>query len=307
MKKQRLYIAGHIGMVGTALCDYFKTDNRYELITATRQELDLTNQKDTYQWLNDHKPDITIIAAAKVGGIQANINEPNEFLYQNLEIACNTIQGSFLAGVPRLIFLGSSCMYPKNCPQPMKEDDLLTGAFEPTNEGYAIAKVAGWKLCQTLREQHGLDYGCVIPCNLYGPNDHFDPVNSHVIPAQIRRFFDAKKQCRKSVEIWGTGNPRREFLHVYDLAKAIDLLLVQNTLPSVINIGSGVDISIQELVYIIKDIYKYNGDIHYDHSKPDGMALKCMDISKIIELGWEPTIDLKEGLESVCLAFDGRS
>jgi len=296
---RKIFIAGHNGMVGSAICRKFKKAGNSQLLTKDRSELDLTNQTKTVEWLKAQKPDVVIIAAAKVGGIQANIDEPFSFLSENVQMAANTIIGSFLAGVPKLIFLGSSCMYPRGCSQPMKESDLMTGPCEPTNEGYAIAKLTGWKLCETIRQQHHLEYSCIVPCNLYGPNDNYHSSHSHVIPGLIRRFHEAKMTGSDQVSIWGTGKPTREFLHVDDLADAIYFLSQLPELPSVINAGTGIDQSISELVELIKKITKFSGDVQYDHTKPDGMPRKCMDISTILKLGWTPKITLEEGLKEV--------
>jgi nucleoside-diphosphate-sugar epimerase len=276
------------------------------IITKTSKELDLRNQKDTQDFLKVEKPDYVVIAAAKVGGIFANDNFPADFIYQNLMIEANLIHGSFLAGVKRLLFLGSSCIYPKESSQPIKEEFLLSNKLESTNEPYAMAKIAGIKLCESYNRQYGTDFRSIMPTNLYGPYDNFDPKNSHVIPALIQRFHDAKVHKKSFVEVWGTGKPKREFLHVDDLAEASALILLLNKdvidrnvdpMISHINIGTGKDISIKEISKIIKKIVGYSGEIIFNSSFPDGTNRKLLDISRIQNLGWKPTISLLVGLE----------
>ena len=301
--KKKIYIAGHTGMVGTALKDFFSSDSQYELLISSRDDLDLTQQTQTYEWLKENTPDITIIAAAKVGGIQANIDSPYCFASENIQIAQNLIHGSYLSGVKRLIFLGSSCMYPKNCPQPMKEDNLLSGPCEPTNEGYAIAKIMGWTLCKTLRMQYGVDYSCVVPCNLYGKNDTYDPKNSHVIPALIMRMHNAKKNRKPLVEIWGSGEARREFLNTSDFVRAIKVLLDQTILPSIINVGYGSDISIRELAYIIKEVIGFEGDFVFESNKSEGMKKRLMDSTQLENIKSISKTGIYDGIKQVYKEF----
>jgi len=290
----KLFIAGHRGMVGSALCRAARGE--YELLTAGRSELDLTDQASTFQWLAEQKPDSVIVAAAKVGGIHANATYPGDFIYQNLAIATNLVEGARRAGVERLLFLGSSCIYPREAPQPMPESCLLTSGLEPTNEPYAIAKIAALELCRFYRAQFGLSYHSAMPTNLYGLGDNYHAENSHVIPALIRRFHEAKESRSDSVEIWGTGSPLREFLHVDDLATACLLLLKTDEPPDWINVGTGKEISILDLAKLIAGVVGFEGAISTNPSKPDGTPRKLLDISKITNLGWRPCVPLEEGL-----------
>jgi GDP-L-fucose synthase len=296
--EESVFVAGHRGMVGSALVRALEKRGCARILTATRQEADLTQQTETEAFMAKARPDIVIIAAAKVGGISANATYPADFLYENLMIAANCIQAAHRAGVKRLLFLGSSCIYPRLAPQPMPEDCLLTGALEPTNEAYAIAKIAGLKLCQHYRTQHGVLFHSAMPANLYGPGDNYHPENSHVIPALIRRFHEAKIQALPKVAVWGTGTPRREFLHVDDLAQGCLHLLGIADPPSLINIGSGADVSIRELAELVKHIVGYTGDLMFDPAKPDGTPRKLMDVSKMTALGWQARISLDEGLRN---------
>ena len=293
---KKIFIAGHRGMVGSALVREAKSLGDYEILTTTRDQLDLLNQATVFDFLEAEKPDIVVIAAAKVGGIHANSTYPADFLYENLAIASNLVEGSRRAEVDRVLFLGSSCIYPKLAPQPMPEDCLLTSQLEVTNEAYAIAKIAGLKLCQHYRAQHGLNYHSAMPTNLYGPGDNYHPENSHVIPALIRRFHEAKESGADSVTIWGTGTPRREFLHTDDLAKACFHLLSLENPPDWVNVGVGDDISIHELAELVAETVGFKGEILTDPTKPDGTPRKLMDISKIKATGWSPAIDFREGL-----------
>ena len=293
---QKLYIAGHRGMVGKALVREAEILGAYQLVSTTRDQLDLLDQAAVFAFLAAEKPDIVIIAAAKVGGIHANSTYPADFIYENLTTAANLIEGSRRAGVPRVLFLGSSCIYPKLAPQPMPEDCLLTSPLEATNEAYAIAKIAGLKLCQHYRAQHGLMYHSAMPTNLYGPGDNYHPENSHVIPALIRRFHEAKERGDASVTIWGTGTPRREFLHVHDLAAACFHLLALDAPPEWVNVGVGEDLTIFELASQVAKTVGFTGTILTDPSKPDGTPRKLLDISTLQATGWSPVVPFETGL-----------
>jgi GDP-L-fucose synthase len=293
---QKLFIAGHRGMVGSALVRQASAVGGHEVLTASHSELDLLDQRSTFDWLAAHRPDTVVIAAAKVGGIHANSTYPADFIYENLVIASNLVEGCRRAEVKRVLFLGSSCIYPKHAPQPMPESCLLSSPLEPTNEAYAIAKIAGLKLCQHYRAQHGLLYHSAMPTNLYGPGDNYHPENSHVIPALIRRFHEAKERGDSSVTIWGTGTPRREFLHVDDLAAACFHLLELESPPDWVNVGTGEDISIHELASLVAETIGFTGTILTDPTKPDGTPRKLMDISLIRQTGWSPSIELRDGL-----------
>jgi GDP-L-fucose synthase len=311
MAKTKVYVAGHNGMVGSALIRILKEKKVY-LITKDRKELDLTNQAKVQNFFKREKPEQVYLAAAKVGGIYANNTYPAEFIYENLIIEANIIHSAFLSGVKKLIFLGSSCIYPKFANQPMKEEELLTGVLEPTNEPYAIAKIAGIKICESYNRQYGsthnVDYRSVMPTNLYGPGDNYDSKNSHVIPALIKKFHEAKIKKKSKVVVWGTGTPRREFLYVDDLARACYHVMNlskniynKNTKPtcSHINVGCGTDLTIEELAKTIKKIIGYKGKIKFDTKKLDGMPRKLLDSSRIKNLGWKPNINLKNGLVKV--------
>lgn len=299
----KIFIAGHRGMVGSALVRAANQLGGYQVLTASRDELDLCDQAAVFSWLADKRPDEVIVAAAKVGGIHANATYPADFLYENLAIATNTIEGARRAGVQRLLFLGSSCIYPKHAPQPMPEDCLLSSPLEPTNEAYAIAKIAGLKLCQYYRAQHGLLYHSAMPTNLYGPGDNYHAQNSHVIPALIRRFHEAKEANAPTVTIWGTGTPRREFLHVDDLAAACFHLLALDNPPDWVNAGTGEDLPIRELATLIAQTIGYSGEILTDPSKPDGTPRKLMEVSRLKNSGWNPKIDLPSGLAAAYQDF----
>lgn len=300
---KKLFITGHRGMVGSSLVRKATQLGGYEVLTAGRDQLDLTNQAAVFSFLENTQPDIVIIAAAKVGGIHANATYPADFIYDNLAIASNLVEGSRRAGVDRVLFLGSSCIYPKLAPQPMPESCLLSGSLEPTNEAYAIAKIAGLKLCQHYRSQHGLTYHSAMPTNLYGPGDNYHPENSHVIPALIRRFHEAKEANAESVTIWGTGTPLREFLHVDDLASACFHLLALDNPPDWVNVGVGEDISILGLAQLVAETIGYTGQILTDPSKPDGTPRKLMDISLICGTGWSPSIRFQDGLAAAYQDF----
>ncbi|MFG6539330.1 GDP-L-fucose synthase family protein [Sulfitobacter sp. CS16] len=307
---QKIYVAGHRGMVGGAILRRFEarkaSGEDLQLITRTHAELDLTDQAAVRDFMQNEKPDVVILAAAKVGGIHANNAYPADFIYENLMIECNVIHQAFAAGVARLLQLGSSCIYPRAVAQPMKEDALLTGVLEPTNEPYAVAKIAGIKLCESYNRQHGTDYRSVMPTNLYGPGDNFHPENSHVLPALIRRFHEAVQTGDEEVQIWGSGKPRREFLHVDDMAEASLFVLgldpktyAANTEPmlSHINVGTGIDASIMELAQMVAKVTGFQGRITNDPSKPDGTLRKLMDVSRLADMGWQASIDLEKGLQ----------
>jgi len=300
-----IFIAGHRGMVGSAIARQLQTQGGAELLTASRAELDLLNQQAVNAFFQQHQIEQLIVAAAKVGGIQANNSLPAEFIYQNLMIEANLINAAHQADVQQLLFLGSSCIYPREAPQPMAEDALLTGPLEPTNEPYAVAKIAGIKLCESYNRQYGRDYRSVMPTNLYGPGDNFHPEHSHVIPALLRRFHEATQAQAPEVVIWGTGTPKREFLHVDDMAAAclhvlnLDTETYQaNTWPmcSHINVGTGSDVSIRELAETVARVTGYQGELRFDASKPDGPPRKLLDVSRLTALGWRAHLGLEEGL-----------
>jgi GDP-L-fucose synthase len=299
----KLYIAGHAGMVGSALVRRFQREPGVTLLTRSRAELDLGNQAEVLTWLSTCKPDAIIMAAAKVGGIHANNTYPADFIHDNLVLATNIVHGARAAGVKRLLFLGSSCIYPRLAPQPIAESSLLTGPLEPTNEAYAIAKIAGIKLCEYHRKQHGLAYHSAMPANLHGPNDNYHPQNAHVLPALIRRFDEARENNLPEVTAWGTGKPMREFLHVDDLADACAFLLRLENPPDLINIGAGVDVTIRELTEIVASVVGYGGRITWDTTKPDGAPRKLLDISKLATLGWRSKIRLREGIEKTYASY----
>jgi GDP-L-fucose synthase len=295
----KIYIAGHRGMVGSAIKRRLQREGYANFVERTSSELDLRNQAAVEAFFQEEKPDFVFLAAAKVGGIHANNTYRGEFLYDNLMIQNNIIHESYKNGVKKLMFLGSSCIYPKLAPQPLQEDYLLTGILEPTNEPYAIAKIAGIKLCDAYRDQYGCNYISVMPTNLYGPNDNYDLANSHVLPALIRKFHEAKKEGKTEVVMWGTGSPKREFLHVDDLADACYYLMQNYDEKGLVNIGTGTDISIFELATIIKEIVGFEGDIIKDTTKPDGTPRKLMNVGKLSNAGWTATIKLKEGIKLV--------
>ncbi|MGF1463728.1 MAG: GDP-L-fucose synthase family protein [Maricaulaceae bacterium] len=299
---KRVYVAGHRGMVGSALVRRLARE-RCEVLTVTRAELDLIRQAETEAWMRDAKPHAVFIPAAKVGGILANDTYPVDFLYDNLMIEANLIKAAFEVGVEKLVFLGSSCIYPKFADQPITEESLLTGPLEPTNEWYAIAKIAGVKLCQAYRRQHGADFISAMPTNLYGPGDNFDLKTSHVIPALLRKAHEAKTAGASGLEIWGTGTPRREFLHVDDCADALVHLIKAYSAPEPINVGSGEDLTIEALARTIMAVVGLEGDLRKDTTKPDGTPRKLMSADKIRALGWTPSVPLREGLETAYAWF----
>lgn len=298
-KNNKIYIAGHRGMVGSAINRELRAQGYNNIITRTSKELDLRMQRDVLDFFLNEKPEFVFLAAAKVGGIVANNTYRAEFLYDNLMIQNNIIHSAYLSGVTKLMFLGSSCIYPKLAPQPLKEEYLLTGELEQTNEPYAIAKIAGIKMCDAYRSQFGCNFISVMPTNLYGPNDNYDLNNSHVLPALLRKFHEAKEKNIKEVVIWGTGNPKREFLHADDMAQACIYLMGKYDEAGLVNIGVGKDISIKELALLIKEIVGYNGELIFDTSKPDGTPRKLMDVTKLVNLGWQASIPLKEGITRV--------
>jgi len=298
-KSSRIFVAGHRGMVGSAIVRKLQSEGYTNLVLRTSSELDLRNQAAVEKFFAAEKPEYVFLAAAKVGGIMANNTYRADFLYENLMIESNVIHQSYVHGVKKLLFLGSSCIYPKLAPQPLKEEYLLSGYLEETNEPYAIAKIAGIKLCENYRRQYGCDFISAMPTNLYGPNDNYDLNNSHVIPALIRKFVEAKKNSSPEVMIWGTGSPLREFLHVDDLADACFFLMNTYSDLQFVNVGSGKDISIKELALLIKELVGYKGALRFDTSKPDGTPRKLMDVAKLKGMNWEPAITLEHGLAQV--------
>jgi GDP-L-fucose synthase len=295
-RHSRIYVAGHRGMVGSALVRGLRAGGYANLILRTRQELDLTDQAAVRRFMERAEPDYVFLAAAKVGGIAANDTCRGDFIYQNLTIETNVIHAALLSGVRRLMVLGSSCIYPRDCPQPIKEEYLLTGPFERTNEPYAVAKVAGLKLCEAFNAQHGTQYVSVMPTNLYGPHDNFDPVTSHVLPALLRKAHLARLEDAQALTLWGSGTPRREFLHVDDLARACVLLMERGAGEGLYNVGSGTDLTIRELAEMVARIVGFKGKLAFDASKPDGTPRKLLDIGRMRSLGWQPRYGLEEGI-----------
>jgi len=297
MKKDtKIYVAGHTGLVGGATVRKLQAIGYSNLVLRTRQELDLLDHDKVKKFFQKEKPEYVVLAAAKVGGIKANMTFPADFLYENLVIQNNIIWSAFESGVKKLLFLGSSCVYPAQAPQPIKEEYLLTGPLEPTNEGYAVAKIAGMKLCEKIYEQHKRTFVSCMPCNIYGPGDNINPETSHVIPALVRRMHEAKEKGLNEVVIWGSGQARREFLFVDDLADALVWLLVNFEEKQFINVGAGTDVTIRELAELIKDVVGFKGDLRFDSTKPDGMKQKLLDVSKLTARGWKATTDIKSGL-----------
>jgi GDP-L-fucose synthase len=296
-KNSSIYIAGHRGLVGTNLVNNFKSKGYNNIITRPHSEFDLLDQVAVNEFFAKEKPDYAIICAAKVGGILFNNDYQADFLYENVLLAANVIHAAHLSGVKKLLFLGSSCIYPRQATQPIREDSLLTGPLEPTNEGYAWAKIVGLKLCEKYRQQYGKNFISAMPTNLYGPGDNFHPNHSHVIPGMMRRFHEAKVNNAKSVTIWGSGSPMREFLFIEDLAEALFMLMNKYDQPTTINVGTGEDVSISTLASMMQKVTGFEGDIVYDRTKPDGMMRKVLDVSKIKEYGWSPKTSLEEGLK----------
>ena len=305
-KHEKIYVAGHRGMVGSAIYRKLISEGYVNLISRELADLDLRNQAAVEAFFAEEKPDHVVLAAAKVGGIVANNTYRADFLYENLMIQNNVIHQSYVQGVKKLLFLGSSCIYPKHAPQPLREEYLLTGLLEPTNEPYAIAKIAGIKLCDAYRSQYGCNFISVMPTNLYGPNDNYDLQNSHVLPALIRKFHEAKEMGYNEVEVWGTGSPLREFMHVDDLAEACFFLMEHYNEPGLVNIGVGEDISIRDLAMLVKRIVGFQGEITFNTSKPDGTPRKLMDVSKLHSLGFRHRIDLEQGIRMVYEDFKSR-
>jgi GDP-L-fucose synthase len=299
MDKLKIFIAGSNGMVGSAIVRLLSTSPNYEIIVRNRKELDLLDSVAVNNFFTSETLDIVILAAAKVGGIQANMANPGKFLFENLQIQNNIIHYAYKNNVKKLVFIGSSCIYPRECPQPMKEEYILTGKLEPTNEGYAIAKIAGLKLCEYYKKQYGFDSISIMPCNLYGPNDSFDLQHSHVLSALVKRFSDAVTNGLDEIRLWGTGIARREFMHVDDFAKALVSLMENYHDAEMINVGPGTDISIKELALLIADKTGFKGKLSWDKSKPEGMLKKCMDVSKLDMLGYKPEISLSLGVDQM--------
>jgi len=297
-KRSRIYVAGHKGLVGSAILRRLEVEGYSNLIVRSHKELDLMRQTEVETFFKAEKPEYVFLAAAKVGGILANNTFPAEFIYQNLLIESNVIHDAYKSGVKKLLFLGSSCIYPRDCPQPMKEEYLLSGKLEPTNEPYAIAKIAGIRMCQSYNRQYGTKFVSVMPTNVYGPEDNFDLATSHALPALIRKFHEAKMGGNDVVTVWGSGRPRREFLHVDDLADACLFIMKHYDENEMINIGVGKDITISELSEVIKQIVEFKGEIRYDDSKPDGTQRKLLDVSRLDSLGWRSRISLREGIEN---------
>ncbi|HHT9158363.1 MAG TPA: GDP-L-fucose synthase family protein [Candidatus Brocadiaceae bacterium] len=296
-KDSKIYIAGHRGLVGSAILQRLQTDGYLNVITKTHQELDLTRQADTEAFFKKEMREYIFLSAAKVGGIYANSTYPAQFIYENLAIQTNVIHSAYLCGVKKLLFLGSACSYPRECPQPMKEEYLLSGYLEPTNEPYAVAKIAGIKMSQAYKKQYGINFICAIPTNIYGPNDNFNSENSHVISALIKKIHETKEKGMQSVTIWGTGKPMREFIYVDDVADASVFLMKHYDGSEIINIGSGEEISIRELAFCIKEIVRFEGDIIFDTSKPDGSPRKSLDITRLKKVGWQAKTPLRDGLK----------
>lgn len=306
-KDSKIYVAGHRGMVGSAIVRKLQELGYNNIITKSKKELDLTNQFQVNQFFHFEKPEYVFLAAAKVGGIKANNEYKGDFIYQNLSIQTNVINASYEKGVKKLLFLGSSCIYPKLAQQPLKEEYLLSGYLEPTNDAYAIAKIAGIKMCQSFNKQYGTNYISVMPTNLYGKNDNYDLNNSHVLPAMIRKFHEAKAEGKERVEIWGTGSPMREFLYVDDLADACHHLMINYNDSEIVNIGTGEDITIKDLASLVKEVVGFTGDIYFNTDMPDGTPRKLLDVTKLKDLGWSYKTSLREGIQKTYLDYVERN
>jgi GDP-L-fucose synthase len=306
-KDARIYVAGHRGMVGSAIVRNLQSKGYSNILVRTHHELDLLDQPAVFKFLETEKPDYIFIAAAKVGGIQANNTYRAQFIYENLVIETNLIHGAYLAGLKRLCFLGSSCIYPRDCPQPIREEYLLTGPLEQTNEPYAIAKIAGIKLCESYNRQYGTQYLSAMPTNLYGPNDNYDLNNSHVLPALLRKVHEAKQRGDAVLQVWGSGKPMREFLHVDDMADACVFMMEQGVADGIYNVGTGTDVFIRELAETIMDIVDFAGKIEFDTSKPDGTSRKLLDVSRLARLGWRASITLADGIRSTYADYLNRN
>ena len=300
---ERLFLAGHNGLVGSALARVLGKRSDVQLFTRDRASLDLENQAEVHQYFAEHLPQRVILAAARVGGIIANQSYPADFIRSNLAIQCNVIEAAFRQGVTELLFLGSSCVYPKLAKQPISEDQLLTGPLEPTNSAYAVAKIAGIEMCRAYNTQHGTNYVSVMPTNLYGPGDNFDFENSHVLPALIRKIHEAKERGDKEVVLWGSGSPRREFLHVEDMAEACMLVMERHRGNELVNIGCGEDVSIKEVAELVREVVGFTGDLNWDTSRPDGTPRKLLDVTRVFSYGWRPRISLGDGIESTYAWF----
>jgi len=298
MRFRSVFVAGHRGLVGSAVVRHLEQKSGVELLTRTRNELDLRDRTAVEHFLKESKPEAVVIAAAKVGGIQANSQYPVEFLLENLEIQNSLIAGSFLAGVRKVLFLGSSCIYPRLAPQPISEDSLLTGPLEKTNEPYALAKIVGIELCQSYARQYGANFISAMPTNIYGPNDNFDLQNSHVLAALLRKAHEASISGQPTMVVWGTGTPRREFLHSDDLADAVEFLLAHYDSPEIVNVGCGQDVTIRELAELVCDVVGFTGTLEFDKTKPDGTPRKLLDVTRLTKLGWQAKISLREGIKS---------
>src|SRR5258706_4044501 len=308
MKKDaKIYIAGHHGLVGSAIHRRLQKQGFQNFVSIEKSQLDLRDQHAVQAFFESERPEYVFLAAAKVGGILANNTYRAEFIYDNLMIQTNIIHAAFMCSVEKLLFLGSSCIYPKYAAQPIKEEALLTSALEPTNEPYAIAKIAGIKMCQAYRQQYGANFISLMPTNLYGPNDTYHPQNSHVLPALIQKFYEAKTHHRETVEIWGSGNPKREFLHVDDLADACFFLMEKYDSGEIINVGTGVDLSIKDLALLIKQCSGFDGDLYFNLEYPDGTPRKLLDTTKINSLGWVPKIELRDGIKEVCVEYEKKA
>lgn len=302
-KDSKIFVAGHKGMVGSAIVRMLESQGYSNIITVDKREIDLTSQAETNIFFNSNEPEYVFLAAAKVGGIHANRAYKASFIYNNLMIQTNVMSAAWSSGVKKLLFLGSSCIYPKHCPQPIREEYLMTGALEPTNDAYAIAKIAGIKMCQSYNEQYGTDFISAMPTNLYGPNDNYDLENSHVLPAMIRKFHEAKLSGKESVEIWGTGTPKREFLYVDDLAEACLFLMNEYSGSEIVNVGTGEDVTIAELAHGVSKVVGYEGRIEFNPEMPDGTPRKLLDVSKMKSMGWTAKTGLREGIEKAYSDF----